>query len=89
MVERRQLDHLPTAFPLRPRQTAGRMAGALPHGCAPGSMQAQYFGRNKVPYEPFGFEVPKTAHWNVHYYKEEVLAARGCAASLISSVHNF
>ncbi|MFQ5679547.1 MAG: peptidase S9 [Gemmatimonadota bacterium] len=39
-----------------------------------------YFGRNKVQYQHFNFQVLKTEHFDVHYYDEEreaaVLAAR-------------
>lgn len=48
----------------------------------PGASQAQYFGRNKVPYERFKFEVLRTAHWDVHYYREEATAARDAARML-------
>ncbi|HEX9565068.1 MAG TPA: hypothetical protein VF981_13890 [Gemmatimonadaceae bacterium] len=48
----------------------------------PRSVPAQYFGRNKVPYERFRFEVLKTPHWNVHYYNEEAVAARDAARML-------
>jgi hypothetical protein len=44
--------------------------------------QAQYFGRNKVPYERFKFEVLRTPHWDVHYYREEATAARDAARML-------
>ena len=40
-----------------------------------GPARAQYFGRNKVQYETFHFEVLKTAHFDVYYYAEERLAA--------------
>ncbi|MFC1640203.1 peptidase S9, partial [Gemmatimonadota bacterium] len=30
--------------------------------------QAQYFGRNRVQYEDFEFEVLTTEHFNIHYY---------------------
>ncbi|MGI9627455.1 MAG: peptidase S9 [Longimicrobiales bacterium] len=31
---------------------------------------AQYFGRNKVQYEEFDFQVLTTDHWEIHYYPE-------------------
>jgi Tol biopolymer transport system component len=31
---------------------------------------AQYFGRNKVQYESFDFQVLKTEHFDIHYYPE-------------------
>ncbi len=40
------------------------------------SLEAQYFGRNKVQYETFDFEVIKTEHFDVYYYPEELEAAR-------------
>ena len=33
--------------------------------------QAQYFGRNKVQYRDFKFEVLKTEHFDVYFYEEE------------------
>ena len=33
--------------------------------------QAQYFGRNKVQYKDFKFEVLKTEHFDIYYYPEE------------------
>src|ERR1051325_4934396 len=33
--------------------------------------QAQYFGRNKVQYKDFKFEVMKTDHFDIYYYPEE------------------
>ena len=38
--------------------------------------QAQYFGRNKVQYRNFHFEVLKTAHFDIYYYKSEEEAAQ-------------
>jgi hypothetical protein len=43
---------------------------------------AQYFGRNKVPYERFHFEVLRSPHWDVHYYQEEATAARDASRML-------
>jgi hypothetical protein len=43
---------------------------------------AQYFGRNKVPYERFKFDVLKTPFWDVHYYGSEAAAARDAARML-------
>jgi hypothetical protein len=34
------------------------------------SLQAQYFGRNKVQYDDFDFEVLSTDHFDIHYYPE-------------------
>src|SRR4030095_433050 len=33
--------------------------------------QAQYFGRNKVQYKDFKFEVLKTEHFDVYFYPDE------------------
>jgi Tol biopolymer transport system component len=48
---------------------------ALVLSVPPPPVRAQYFGRNKVQYETFHFEVLKTAHFDVYYYAEERLAA--------------
>ena len=37
----------------------------------PSTAQAQYFGRNKVQYKEFKFEVLKTDHFDVYFYEEE------------------
>jgi Tol biopolymer transport system component len=39
------------------------LASALP-------VEAQYFGRNKVQYDSFDFEVLETPHFDIHYYPE-------------------
>ena len=49
---------------------------------APATSHAQYFGRNKVPYERFKFDVLRTPHWDVHYYEEEATGARDAARML-------
>lgn len=36
----------------------------------PVSISAQYFGRNKVQYEKFNFQVLNTEHFKIHYYPE-------------------
>ena len=36
---------------------------------------AQYFGRNKVQYETFDFQVLKTENFDVYYYQDEAEAA--------------
>ncbi len=38
---------------------------------AASTAQAQYFGRNKVQYKEFKFEVLKTDHFDVYFYPEE------------------
>jgi Tol biopolymer transport system component len=40
------------------------LAGTTP------ALEAQYFGRNKVHYDKFDFEVLKTPHFDIHYYPE-------------------
>src|ERR1700687_3290484 len=46
----------------------------------PASLPAQYFGRNKVQYETFQFEVLQTPHFDIYFYAAEhdaaVLAGR-------------
>ena len=37
---------------------------------APARADAQYFGRNKVQYRTFNFDVLKTEHYDIHYYPE-------------------
>jgi Tol biopolymer transport system component len=56
----------------RTRVLAGGFSAALALGLFPlaGVAEAQYFGRNKVQYENFDFEVLKTDHFDIHYYPE-------------------
>jgi Tol biopolymer transport system component len=53
---------------------------ALSIGPATRGVDAQYFGRNRVRYRTFDFQVLKTRHFDIYYYPEEaegaVLAAR-------------
>jgi Tol biopolymer transport system component len=49
---------------------------------SPNAAAAQYFGRNKVQYEKFKFEVLRTAHFDVHYYAAERPAAEDAARML-------
>src|SRR4030095_15431424 len=37
---------------------------------------AQYFGRNKVQYRTFDFQILKTDHFDIYYYPEEAEAAQ-------------
>src|SRR3989337_2337831 len=37
---------------------------------------AQYFGRNKVQYQTFDFQILKTSHFDVYYYPSEAEAAQ-------------
>src|SRR4029450_3340480 len=41
--------------------------------------QGGYFGRNKVQYREFKFQVLKTEHFDIHFYPEEEAAARMAA----------
>src|SRR5687767_96280 len=45
----------------------------------PISSAAQYFGRNKVEYENFDFQVLATEHFDIYYYPQEAGAARTAA----------
>ncbi len=40
---------------------------------------AQYFGRNKVQYEPFDFRVLEAPHFNIYFYPAESLATADAA----------
>jgi hypothetical protein len=56
-------------------RTAGRGLAALLLGVGllaslPGEAEAQYFGRNKVQYDRFDFQVITTPHFDIHYYPE-------------------
>ena len=42
----------------------------------PAPADAQYFGRNKVQYRTFDFQVLSTDHFDIYYYPEEVEAAK-------------
>ena len=54
-----------------------RMAAVLVLVLAAGSTaQAQYFGRNKVQYRTFEFQILKTDHFDIYYYPEEAEAAQ-------------
>ncbi|UCC47593.1 MAG: PD40 domain-containing protein [Gemmatimonadota bacterium] len=56
----------------RARLYAGVAVVAVLMGFGPwaGPAEAQYFGRNKVQYERFDFQVLKTEHFDIHYYPE-------------------
>src|SRR5260221_2399400 len=43
--------------------------------CLPSPAGAQYFGRNKVQYRTFSFQILKTEHFDLYYYPEERDAA--------------
>jgi hypothetical protein len=46
---------------------------------APQAGRAQYFGRNKVQYESFHFQVLRTDHFDIYFYAEEQQAAEQAA----------
>ncbi len=47
------------------------LAATLTLLLCPALAQAQYFGRNKVQYEHFKFEILHTPHFDLHYYAAE------------------
>jgi len=47
--------------------------------CLPSILPAQYFGRNKVQWEQFDWQVLKTEHFDIYYYPEEEKAVRDTA----------
>ena len=51
------------------------LAVALAVAVVPGTASGQYFGRNKVQYRTFDFQVLKTDHFDLYYYPEEAEAA--------------
>jgi hypothetical protein len=53
------------------------LAAAVALAAAP--LAAQYFGRNKVQYETFDFQVLTTAHFRVYFYPAERQAAEQAA----------
>ena len=40
------------------------------------SAHAQYFGRNKVQYRTFEFQILPTEHFDIYYYPEEAESAQ-------------
>jgi hypothetical protein len=50
------------------------LAGVLPLVAVPDA-RAQYFGRNKVQYESFDFQVLRTPHFDIYFYPSERDAA--------------
>ena len=49
--------------------------------------QGGYFGRNKVQYRDFDFQVLKTPHFDIYYYPEEEKARAGGRADGRALVH--
>ena len=58
----------------RPERVLG--LAALLAGLWSVTVEAQYFGRNKVQYRTFQFEILKTEHFDIYHYPEEAAAAR-------------
>jgi hypothetical protein len=56
------------------RAVACLLAGVLPLVAVPDA-GAQYFGRNKVQYESFNFQVLRTPHFDIYFYPSERDAA--------------
>ena len=54
---------------------SGRLSWAALAGGCPATADAQYFGRNKVQYRTFDFQILKTEHFDLYYYPEEAEAA--------------
>ena len=53
------------------------------------SLQAQYFGRNKVQFEDFDFRILETEHFSVHYYPNEAKAAGDAARMFERWYHRY
>jgi WD40 repeat protein len=70
---------------MTPRFPRTVRAGTLPAlalaalALAPQAGRAQYFGRNKVQYETFHFQVLRTDHFDLYFYPEEQQAAEQAA----------
>jgi len=47
--------------------------------CSAGPMAAQYFGKNKVQYSSFAFQIIRTEHFEVYFYERERAAALDAA----------
>ena len=65
-----------------PRRSAWLFAAALALAApavAPGPLEAQYFGRNKVQYTEFDFRILRTPRFDIYFYPEEEAAARDAA----------
>ena len=65
------------------RQLAGigLLLAAVAAGLAvvPSSLEAQYFGRNKVQYDDFDFKILPTPHFDVHFYPDAALPIEDAA----------
>lgn len=58
------------------RAGLGLMAASAVVAADSAPLSAQYFGRNKVQYRTFDFQILRTHHFDVYYYPEEEAAAR-------------
>ena len=43
---------------------------AMAFAAVPADARAQYFGRNKVQYRSFDFQIISTEHFDVYFYEE-------------------
>ena len=66
-------------FPIRSRSLVFLMFLFLGIGITVSSINAQYFGRNKVQYETFNFKVMSTEHFDIYFYPEKQEAAQQAA----------
>ncbi|MFW6199615.1 MAG: peptidase S9 [Gemmatimonadota bacterium] len=69
---------VPAATPLRTSSTALIVLSGVAF-LFPAPADAQYFGRNKVQYETFDFDVLRTPHFDIHFYPEEAEAVEDMA----------
>src|SRR5688572_28456128 len=62
-------------------RSAGALVALWAMGAAAAATPAssQYFGRNKVKYETFDFQVMRTEHFDIYFYPEEEEATRDAA----------
>lgn len=61
------------------RWTLGLLAVLVAGTAAAPPAAAQYFGRNKVQYEKFDFEILRTDHFDIYFYPEEQVAVEYAA----------
>ncbi len=70
-------------FPTGEQKPSGvrfrRIVFLLIFGATAVTASAQYFGRNKVQYEKFDYQVLTTDHFQIYYYPEEEAAVRTAA----------
>jgi WD40 repeat protein len=74
------------AFESGSRGLSGRLARVIAASIALGlffavvpPLEGQYFGRNKVQYDQFEFQVLKTPHFDIHFYPEKGVAIEDVA----------